>query len=165
MPNLYEINHQIQQLFDNCIDPETGEMLDVLVGEKINEIQMEEQDKIENIALFIKELESDVEAIRTEESSLKQRRISKEKKSDWLNKYLSDYLILTERPKFETSKCALSFRKSESVDIYDERAIDHKFITEETVFKIDKTAIKKAIKNGEEIMGASVVVKQNLQIK
>lgn len=172
MPNLYAINEDMQTLLANgfdedCIDLETGEINDVLLGERLMKLELTEHDKIENIALFVKELESDIGAIKAEESNLKQRRGTKEKKSEWLKSYLSSYLTLTERTKFETPKCALTFRKSESVNIFDEHAfvVGGKYFDTETVYKFDKTGIKKAIKSGEDLIGAEVVTKQNLQVK
>lgn len=67
--------------------------------------------------------------------------------------------------KIETELGNLSLRKSKSVNIYDESLIDKKFIEIETKEKISKTEIKKAIETGENVQGANIVEKNNLNIK
>ena len=69
--------------------------------------------------------------------------------------------------KIETNEYSFSFRKSESVNI-DSFVFDTN--NEEfnrTTIKVepDKTAIKKALKDGVEVMGASLESKLNLQVK
>ena len=49
---LYEIDTEIL----NCIDLDTGEILDV---ERLNALQVEKSKKIENVALYIKELKAE----------------------------------------------------------------------------------------------------------
>ena len=56
---LYEID---QQLLD-CIDLETGEIID---AEKLTELTMERDEKIEKVALWIKELKAEAEALKAE---------------------------------------------------------------------------------------------------
>ena len=57
MANLYEINQAIM----DCVDEETGEIVDI---EKLNDLHMQFDDKVENIACFIKNLLSDAKAIK-----------------------------------------------------------------------------------------------------
>lgn len=157
MGSLYEINKAIME----CIDTETGEILD---EEKLKELSMDRNDKIENTALWIKNLKSEVEALEKEKTILAERQAIKEASIERLKKYLTDAL---EGNKFETARVALSFRKSESLNVLDETKIDRKFFKEKvvTTISIDKMAIKEAIGNGENVEGAVIVEKQNLQIK
>ena len=62
MANLYEINQAITE----CIDNETGEIIDV---EKLEELQLEREAKIENVALWYKNLLSDAEAYKAEKNA------------------------------------------------------------------------------------------------
>ena len=59
---------------------------------------------------------------------------------------------------------ALSVRKSQVVDIWDVREIPDEYMKQADPTP-DKAAIKKAIKGGAEISGASLVDRSNLQIK
>ena len=50
--NLFEIENEIM----NCWDQETGEILD---SDRLDQLEMERDTKIENIALYIKNLTAD----------------------------------------------------------------------------------------------------------
>ena len=71
--NLYQIDAEILKV----IDFETGEVLD---EDKLEELQMSKNEKIENILLYIKNLNADAEIIKAEEKALAERRKAKENK-------------------------------------------------------------------------------------
>lgn len=154
MASLYEINQDIL----NCIDFETGEILDY---EKLEELQIEKNEKIENIALWIKNLEAETKAIKDEINVLRERNEMKERKIEKLKQYLAGNV----EKKFETSKVIISYRKSVSVNITDESQIEEKYIKTKVETSVDKTAIKEDIKNGITVSGAELIEKQNIQIK
>ena len=95
---IYEIDNEIM----NCIDMETGEVIDT---DKLNELQMERDAKIENVALWIKELKAEAEAIKNEKQSLAERQRVAESKAESLKNWLA-YVLNGE--KFKTSKCSIS---------------------------------------------------------
>jgi uncharacterized protein (DUF3084 family) len=167
--SLYTINAELSELLERGfeIDEETGELIED-IEDKLASLQMAEQDKLENIALYIKNLSAESAAIKAEEKSLAERRKAKEKRQESLKKYLADYLQNTDRSKFETPKVRLSFRKSEVVD-YDDSfmrwALEQDRYLRYKEPDVDKAALKKAIKGGEEVPGATLLTKQNLQIK
>jgi len=173
--NLYEINSEMSAIFDKgwdyeCIDMETGEILEDKLREKLSALEIDESVKIENTALFLKNLDAEVEAIKAEEKALADRRKSKEKKYEWCKGYLSGYMIETGKTRFESAKCALSFRKSEVLEITDEQALRIFANTYDRFLKfsepkLDIAEIKKTVKAGEPIPGAEIKEKQNLQVK
>jgi hypothetical protein len=59
----------------------------------------------------------------------------------------------------------INFRKSESVEIDNLALLDAKFLNEKVTITPDKMAIKEAIKNGEDVNGARLVINNNIQIK
>ena len=68
MANLYEIDYQLQMLEDYMVDVETGEILDEdSFNAKFDEIQMALNEKIESSICFVKNLQADIEAFKTEE--------------------------------------------------------------------------------------------------
>ncbi len=155
MASIYEIDKQIA----DCIDFETGEVID---EEKLEQLQIERDVKIENIALFIKNLNADIKALKEEETNLAERRKSKENKVEQLKNYLTSVLDLVP---FESARAKISFRKSVAVNILDETRIPSEYTKTETVVKVDKKAIGDALKVGIEIDGAELVQNQNIQIK
>lgn len=83
--NLYEIENEIL----NCVDMETGEIVDI---KKLESLQMERDQKIENIGCWIKNLLSDAEALKSEKENLAKRQKVAESKAASLKEYLSRYL-------------------------------------------------------------------------
>ena len=76
--NLYEIDEEIRVLLDQgfnelCIDPETGEILEEKAQELLNGLQEQKTAKVENIALYIKNMNSEADAIKREEQRLAER--------------------------------------------------------------------------------------------
>lgn len=153
--NLYEIDKAILA----CIDPETGELLDEAA---LADLQMERTEKIKNVALWVKNLNASVTALKAERDAFDERMKSAQKKADGLKKYLADAL---QGQKFSTDECAVSFRKSTAVNVLDEAAIPAAYMTEKITCIPDKTAIKAAIKGGEVVPGVALVENLSVQIK
>ena len=161
MPSLYEI----EQAMLACVDMETGEVLD---AKKLDSLQMERTAKLESVTLWIKNLLSDVEAYEKEIATFVARKKTAENKIESLKNYLA-YALNGE--KFSTSKCTVSYRKSQIADITDEAAfrawavvVAPELLTIQEP-KINKNEVKRCLKDGESIPGAVLVERQNIQIK
>lgn len=155
MSSLYEINQEIL----NCVDLETGEIIDEQAFEAL---QMERNEKLENIALWVKNLTSEAEALKAEEKAFYDRRKAAEKKAESLKRYLAQQL---KGQKFTTTRTSVSFRKSSSVEVLDIDKLPTEYRKEVHTFVADKTEISKALKAGQEVDGAVLVQSINLQIK
>ena len=57
---LFEINEQIQKAIELGFDPETGEILD---ASALEQLQIDRDEKIENICLYIKDLTAEAKAL------------------------------------------------------------------------------------------------------
>ena len=151
--NLYEINNAMQE----CINLETGE-IDLELFERL---QLEKDEKIENVALWIKNLSSDVEGMENEKKAFEERIKAAKNKVIALKTYLE---MALNGEKFQTAKCSITFRKSKSVTVLDVSKLDKDYLKYADPTP-DKTAIKKAIESGVTIAGASLVENLNVQIK
>ena len=151
---LYEIDEAIL----SCIDTETGEILD---ADKLNALQIEREKKIENVALWIKNLKSDAEALKAEKQAFADRQKAAENKAESLKKWLTEALA---GEKFKSTRVAVSFRKTKSVQVEDIWKLDDSFVkyAEPTA---DKAAIKKAIEAGQEVAGATLVENVSCSVK
>lgn len=151
---LYEINEKILE----CVDAETGEILDF---EKLDELQIEKETKIENIALWIKDLDAEAKALKAEKQAFEERQKAAEKKVESLKQYLS-YIL--EGTNFKTTKAIVNFRKTQKVDVPDVYKLDENYLkySEPTP---DKVAIKKAIQNGQKVAGAALIESVSMSIK
>ena len=157
---IYEIDNEIM----NCIDMETGEVIET---DKLNDLQMERDAKIENVALWIKELKAEAEAIKNEKQALAERQRVAENKAESLKNWLA-YALNGE--KFKTAKCSISYRNSESVEVTDEglEALmrEHEDLLTYKTPEPNKKAIKDAIKNdGLTVAGVQLLQKTSTIIK
>lgn len=152
--NLYEIDNAILE----CVDMETGEIVDT---EKLAALQMERDQKIENIGCWIKNLNADAKALKEEKDNLAARQKAVENKAVSLKEYLFRYL---NGEKFKSAKVAISYRKSDSVNISPAAEIPEEFLKHAEPTP-DKVGLKAALKAGEEFPGITLVTQQNIQIK
>ena len=159
--SLYEIDQAILDL----ADPETGEIEDFT---RLDELQMERDRKVENIALWIKDLEAEATAIKAEENSLAERRHGLEKKITSLRGWLAYAL---DGRKFESPLASIRFRRSTAVEVEDEEALtqwceaQRPDLLKEVRPEVSRMAVRDALRRGEHIEGASLVEHQNVSIK
>lgn len=163
---LYEINDSIRAALEaiyNNVDDDgvinAGDM------EALEALTIERNTKIENIALYIKELNAEAEAIKAEAAKLTKRAKAAENKAERLKNYLSVNLLSNGERNFTTARCKIGFRSSNAVTITDEAAIPKKYITKKITTAPDKKAIKEALEAGKAIKGATLETHENIQIK
>lgn len=153
--NLYEINQEIL----NCIDLDTGEIVDIA---KFDELQLSLNEKLENIALWYKNLLADAAAYKAEKDNFAEKQKRATAKAESLKNYLDGAL---NGKKFSTVKVDVSYRKSTSVEVIDQEAIPEQYLRTVTTVSPDKTELAKALKVGEHIDGVELKESQNIQIK
>lgn len=165
---LYEIANEYIELLDMI---ENGDIPEEAIEDTLESMTFEIEAKVDNIACLLKNIDAEMVAIRAEEKRLAERRKAKEKAYDRLKDYLANTLLRLDIKKVETARNMISFRKSESVEIADENAFLEWASTHRDEFlkystpTIDKTLVKQALKADEDIIGATLVTKQNIQIK
>lgn len=152
-----EIENQLDMIFDS-VDTETGEV--TISFDTLDCLNIAKAEKVENIACYIKNLDAEVEAYKTEEDRLRKRRQALENKANRLRKYLADNLEITD--KYDTPRCRVSFRKSTKVSIPDESVIPKKYLKVKT--EVDRTTIKSLLKEGKKIKGATLEDNYTLQV-
>lgn len=155
MANLYDIQRGIT----DCVDEETGEVIDF---EKLSALTMELSEKIENIALWIKNLEADAEAFKREEEAFEERKKAAANKAESLRRYLDTAL---NGQKFTTERVSVSFRSSKAVHIAENTELPAEYIKTKVEKLPDKKKIGDALKNGIAVPGCALVTNRNMQIK
>lgn len=151
---LFEIDEALQE----CFDAETGEILDIT---RFEDLQIEREQKLENIACWIKNLEADAEALKAQKMTFAERQKETENKAERLRNYLQYALQNTN---FKTVNVEVKFRKTQKVEVPDVYKLDENFLkySEPTA---DKTAIKKAIQGGQAVEGATLIENISMSIK
>jgi len=159
---LYEINTEIEMLvaYAEAFAEQNDGVIPDHLQERMNELQIVRDDKIEAIGVVIKEKIALAGALFEEEKVLQARRKQAEKTIDWLKSYLSSNLS----EKFETPWVAISFRKSSSVEV-DETKLEDSYCNIKTIRTPDKTYIKECINAGVKVEGAWITERKNVVIK
>ena len=163
MRALYEINQDIL----DCVDMETGEILDT---EKLDALQMEREAKLEGVALWIKDLKAESEAVKAEADKLTARKKALDNKIDGLKAWL---LFALNGEKLKTPRCNVYQTHSQKVAVANEvELIDFlKTLKEPDRFlkfqepELRKNEIKQALKDGFEIPGAKLEETESVVIK
>ena len=163
MRALYEIDQAIL----DCVDLETGEILD---PEKLDALQMEREQKLEGVALWIKDLKAEAEAVKAEADKLTARKKAVENKIEGLKQWL---LYALNGEKLKTARCNVYQIHSQKVVIDDEKALVDMLMTSPFGEKflrvkepeIDKNALKDSMKQGYEYEFAHLEQTESVVIK
>lgn len=164
MPSIYDNILEVEQLIDTAYDLETGEIDE----EKERElIQVREQiilSGLEKLCNLRADKAAYAKALKEEEERIKSKRQAEEKKLAGLE----DYILLIHQKSGEKKSVAgswtVSTRTSTQVNITDPNFADERFVHRETVEKIDKIALKEALKT-EIIPGVELKTNINLVVK
>lgn len=159
---LYEIDRAIME----CIDTDSGEIVDI---ERLEELNMQREQKLEGVALYIKNLLAEAAVIKGEVDNLKKRMDSKKAEAERLKDYLAFAL---NGQAFETAKVDLRFRASQVVEITDDLECVHWLQMNNLddclrykMPEVEKAAVKKLLQEGKNIPGVVLKDKNNLQMK
>ena len=162
---LYEINDEIVALENalfSSLDEDTGEV-DTDIAKQLNEMQIIQQGKLNNICIVNEKIEDNVALAKAKMKNLKEYIEKQEKAQQRLLDYVSNNLEVGK--KYDLGIHSISWRKSEAVEIENENDIPKKYMTKKITLTPNKTKIKEAIKGGAEVKGCKLVERQNLQIK
>ena len=163
MRALYEIDQAIL----DCVDLETGEILD---SEKLDALQMEREAKLEGVALWIKDMNAEATAVKEEADKLNARKKALDNKVAALKQWL---LYALNGEKLKTPRCNVYQTHSQKVVIDDEKALVDMFMASPFYEKflrikepeIDKVALKDSMKQGYEYEFAHLEETESVVIK
>ncbi|MDY6148927.1 MAG: siphovirus Gp157 family protein [Porphyromonas sp.] len=161
--SVYRINEQLKACIqyddEHVVNTEDGEILNL---EQFEALKMERDAKIESLACYVKNQIADAEGIYAEIDELSRRAAAHKKEAERCKAYLAGVLY---GEKFETSRCKITWRKSEVCNVLSMDEIPEEYKRTKITVDADKTAIKKAIKDGVNIPGAEVIEKLNMNLK
>jgi len=157
------INNRVMEVVKSIgeyAEENEGEISDELLQE-LDQWEGARDGAIDEMAIQYKSLETKADMIKAQEKALSELR--KEVEKDAISVKRSIGLVLNGE-KFYSKNSAVSYRKSNSVHIYDENLLPEKyFVTKETV-SISKAEIKKDMKSGD-VDGATLESSMSVVIK
>ena len=121
-------------------------------------------EKVESYCKLIKQLQSDVDMFKGEIDRLTARKKTAENGVERVKAALLDFMKQSGQDKVKAGSFAVSTAKTQAVNITNEKAIPCRFLVEQPP-KIDKAAIKNALKAGEEVGGAALVTNTGVRIR
>lgn len=156
--NLYELSLSFQEVQNMDLDPE-------VMKDTLDSIGGTFENKAENMAKLIRNLESDRLAYKEEENRLKTKRQAVENKLEWLKTYLKDCMKLTGKTKFKSGVFKFSIQKNPvSVNITNKKILPKDYLIPQPP-KVNNTTLKKALKDGIEVPGAELKQTEGLKIR
>lgn len=166
MANIFQLSEALEACIkldeERMVDTESGEILDV---EQYLAMADTRDQKLENLAMYIKNQQAEADMIKAEADKLAERAKAKANEAKRCKEYLANFMATYfDGKKFETPRVRLSWRSSESVEVSGIDALPDEYLR----FKDpepDKSKIKADLKAGKEIKGCQLVPRRTLQIK
>ena len=162
-PTLYGITADMQQILQ-LIEENEGEMTpEIEQALAITEDQFVQ--KAEDYGKAILNLKAMAVAAKNEKDRLVGLQKFYENAYKRLESALSTAMQVFDHEKVENASMRLSLRHSTATEVTDLDQVPSEFKTTKVEVVADKTAIKKAIQQGEEVPGARLIENVSLQIK
>lgn len=160
MSTLYELTGQYLALMEIAEEADPDVLRDTLEG-----INGEFEDKADNCAKVIRNLEGNVEAIKTEMERLEKKKKGMENSIQSIKKNLERSMIITGKRKFKTLLFSFGIQKNTpSVSVKDESKIPERFWKKKDP-ELDRTSLKAFLKENGDTDYAELVQGESLRIR
>ena len=169
--DIYEVNEKIEQLLDDYMDYETGE-LSPEISDQLESLGLEKEDLVSGLALAVKNNQLLIDGITAEIKRLQSRKTAKERGIYWLTKKVRDNIREGERietPEFNIKWTTSSvvdideFSRNPEQDYKDSRFMS--FIKKTVTYSYIKSDISKFLKvDGAKLEGMKINKTKNLKI-
>ena len=158
--NLFQLSQQYQQLADNDeLDP-------TVIADTLDSINDAWEDKLNNIAKWIESLDSDIDFLVNKKRSISDELSYRKNLRANLMTYLTSAIDDRGLKEVHTDDYILRPRNyKQRTVIDDEGKVPDEFKHVNAVVAVDKTAVYKALKNGEKVPGAHLKPNRKVMIK
>ena len=134
-----------------------------LIASYLNKLYESKEIKVKNVAYYIKELANKQDTISEEVKRLQARKNTVKNRREWLERYLLDS-INYQSVEVPNSSIKITVRNSKQVKITEASLLPEEYIRTKVEKQPDKVAIKKAISEGIDVPGATIVDNMNIKI-
>lgn len=165
MTALYTITEQFKELV--ALAETADEDLAVALRDTMEGIEGEFQEKGKAIAMVTLNLDGDLEAIQSQIDRLTERKRIINNRKESLKEYLRSNMDAAGITKITHPLFTITCGKGKPIVVIDdEKAIPDDFVNVKVTSALDKAAIAKALKDGQEVPGAhSEIGKSSISIK
>ncbi len=160
---LYELSQELKN-WEERLEENGGEVSPAELDE-LSSIETSIEEKIINIVKLVKNNEANIYAIKEEKKRLDALQKTLERQNESLKSYMKQNMEVTGKTKIESSLFTVSIRRTTPKLLLDESLImkQEKFL--KTKVEISKTAIREALKEGEDVEGAILEEQRILYIR
>lgn len=151
---LYELTGEYRRLYE-LADELEGQDFEETIRDTMESLDGELEDKAEAYGMVIKNLEADLDAIKSEEKRLADRKRSIQNNVVTMKKRLQDAMVLANKPKFKTALFSFGIQKNPKKVVMDETDIGRiplEYLSIQMPV-INKGAIKDALTAGVDLSG------------
>ncbi len=153
---------QLDKVVNSIAAENDGEIPDELLEEMVN-TQTTSLDSLEELGGFYMYLQARVDTAKKERDRIYEIQKRDERLAERIKDALGAFLAVN--GKVTAGTYTFSLRKSEAVSVDDMALLPKDFIKTKIEESADKTAIKQAIKSGQDVPGATIEARMNVQIK
>ncbi|KKK93783.1 hypothetical protein LCGC14_2689450 [marine sediment metagenome] len=159
---LYEISNDYIELLQAA---DADESIRDALDDTLEVLGSDFDQKAVNVAKYILNVQAESEAIKKAEQSMKDRRLTLDKKVLWLKRYVREQMEKLEKSKVWCPEFELKIKRNPpSLVIRDEDLVPKRFKQIVKVVSIDKGSIKEFMKSGD-VPGCSLEHSNRLEIK
>ena len=158
MATLYEMTKEVETLYALLQNDEIDEQTFADTFEAMS------ADKIEGYCQIIRQLSADEEMFKAEIDRLSKRKKICENAQTRLKQRLMDYLTTADVDRIKAGTFTVSVSSTPSVNITDEEKIPNEYRIAQP-YKIDKNAIKTALRTDITVPGAEIVYTKGVRIR
>lgn len=156
---IYEIDKAIEEILSTEVT-EDGE-ISQQAFKAIEELTLAKEERIDSLLSYYKDSLADSEKIKAEAKALVTRARVLENRAASLKSYLA--CVIGTGRKWQNSRHKVTWRKSQAVEVLDAKKVPLDFVIDVEP-KINKAALKLALKAGEEVEGARLEERENMLI-
>lgn len=153
---LYEINHEIEMILESIDDELTDEQFQALT-----DLEMKREEKIENTALYIKQLRAETEMLENERKRLQKKEQASKNRVKRLEEYLNDMLG---GQKYKSPLNNIYYGTTKGINIIDKSKIPKDFLINQDPI-VSKREIQKAIEGGKEVAGVKAYSRKYMVLR
>ena len=161
MMALYQMSETARQLYELL---EAGEIDEQILTDTLESIGASE--KLQDYVHVLKSFEAEVTMIEAEMARLKENKRLLENRMEYLKGKMCEFMRATNQKTANAGTFKIKLNESKSCEIEDESLIPLQFMREiPAKLEPDKNAIKKALKDGERVSGASLKTSYSVTAK
>lgn len=160
---LYELTNEYMELLSLAEDPEVDEQV---LADTLEGLTGEIEEKADGYAKVISQINADVDALDKEIARLSEKKNAMKNSADRMKKALEMTMVSTGKTKFKTLLFSFNIQKNPAslkIDV-DDIAVPAEFKIPQPD-KVDKTAIKKALKDGAQFDWCHLEQTESLRIR